>query len=57
MVVGHLLANVGHLGAHFKHDALDAAGRMIATRRTLRLRALQVRRRHGAGVVDQFIGR
>jgi hypothetical protein len=34
VLVGHLLADLGDLGAHLEHDALDAApGRKIATRR------------------------
>jgi hypothetical protein len=54
--VGHLLADVGYLGAHLEQDALDAApDRKITTRRAACRQARQVRQRDTGNAVDQCI--
>ena len=55
-LVGHLLADVGYLGAHLEHDPLDAApDRKITTRRTTRRQARQCCQGDTGNAVDQCI--
>jgi len=55
-LVGHLLADVGYLGAHFEHDPLDAApDRKIAPGRAPRRQARQCGQGNTGKVVDQRI--
>jgi len=56
MLVSHLLADVGDLGAHLEHDPLDAApDRKITTRRTPRRQDRQGGQGDAADAVDQFV--
>ena len=56
MLVSHLLADVGDLGAHLEHDPLDAApGRKITTRRAPRRQARQGGQGDTGNAVDQFV--
>jgi hypothetical protein len=56
MLVGHLLADVGDLGAHLEHDPLDAAlDRKIATRHTPRRRLDKCGQRDTGDLIDQGI--
>jgi hypothetical protein len=55
-LVGHLKADLGHLGAHLKHDPLDITpGRKIATRCTAHRQARQRGQRDTRNAVDQCI--